>query len=100
MAGCNNPRSKNIGQALCCYRQQTLITVGAGGGETPSCMVLLACWTNHSPVLSTLEKTPWLEQHQAGQEQRLPFLGAQQHPNSVWLDDGEDSPQEHSRQLQ
>ena len=31
--------SKNVGKALCCYRQQTLITVS--GGETPSCIAVL-----------------------------------------------------------
>jgi hypothetical protein len=65
-----------------------------------ACMVLLA--GGPATILQFFPiwtKTPWLEHHQAGQEQRLQFLGAQ-HPNSVWLDDDEDSPQEHSRQHQ
>jgi hypothetical protein len=65
------------------YRQQTLITV-AGGGETPSLMVLLLVDQPFS-VLSNLDEKPMAgTPHQAGQEQRIQFLGAQ-HPHLVCM---------------
>ena len=61
---------------------------GAAAGG-PTILQFFPIWT----------KTPWLEHHQAGQEQRIQFVGAQQ-PSSLSLYDGEDSPQQHSRQHQ